>query len=89
MDTAELAELAYQALRLALWISAPVLLASVLAGLVTGVLQAATQVQDAALSFVPRLLAVAVALFLAAPWISESLVTFTTTLWRQMPRLLL
>ena len=88
MDTSQLAQLAADALQLMLWLSAPALLASVLAGLFTGLLQVATQIQDPALSFVPRLLAVAGALFLAAAWMGEKLLTFTGALWLEIPRLL-
>lgn len=88
VDTAQLAHVASEALQLMLWLSAPALLASVLVGLCTGLLQAATQIQDPALSFVPRLLAVAAALFVTAAWMSERLVSFTGALWRDIPRLL-
>ena len=73
-----------QALQLGLWLAAPALLASVAAGLLSGLLQAVTQIQDAALGFVPRLLAAAVALALSATWMSTQLVTFTRQLWQQL-----
>jgi flagellar biosynthetic protein FliQ len=76
-----------QALQLALWLAAPALLASVLAGLATGLLQAATQVQDPALSFVPRLLAVTAALVASGAWMQAKLVAFTAALFRDLPRL--
>ena len=88
VDTPQLAQLAAEALQLMLWLSAPALLASMLAGLCTGLLQAATQIQDPALSFVPRLLAVAAALFFSAAWMGERLLSFTGALWRDIPRLL-
>jgi flagellar biosynthesis protein FliQ len=65
-----------QALGLAFWLSLPALLASALAGALAGAFQGATQVQDPALSFVPRLLAVAGALFLGGAWMSERLLAF-------------
>ena len=88
MDTAQLSHWIAEALQLLLWLSAPALCASVLAGLCTGLLQTATQVQDPALSFVPRLLAVGFALVLASTWMGERLLVFTRTLWREIPRLL-
>jgi flagellar biosynthetic protein FliQ len=76
-----------EALRLGLWLAAPALVASLIAGIVTGLGQAATQVQDAALSFVPRLFAVGLALALSGAWMSAKLVSFTSDLWRQIAAL--
>jgi flagellar biosynthetic protein FliQ len=84
VTAAELSVHVLSALQLALWLSVPVLVASALAGLVTGTLQAATQVQDPALSFVPRLLAVALALSLSGAWMQRELVGFTNTVLAQL-----
>ena len=82
MDLAELGRHVAAALQLALLLSAPALGASVLAGALSGLLQSATQVQDPALAFVPRLLAVTVALVLSGAWMLAKLVAFTSALWR-------
>jgi flagellar biosynthesis protein FliQ len=71
-----LLHLAREALLLALLLSAPPLAAALLAGLVTGLLQAATQVQEPSLSAVPRIAAVLGALVVAGPWIGARLVRF-------------
>jgi flagellar biosynthetic protein FliQ len=84
VTAAELSSQVLTALQLALWLSVPALVASALAGLVTGTLQAATQVQDPALSFVPRLLAVGVALFLSGAWMQRELATFTHVVLAQL-----
>ena len=86
MELAQLGGHVVEALQLVLWLAAPALVASVLAGLVTGVFQAATQVQDPALSFVPRLLAVAAALLVSGAFMQGRLVAFTTALWRELPQ---
>lgn len=65
-----------EALLVALLVSAPPLGAALLVGLLTGVLQAATQVQDPSIAVVPRLAAVLGALALAAPWIGARVVRF-------------
>jgi flagellar biosynthesis protein FliQ len=65
-----------EALLLVLLVSAPPLLAALAAGLLTGVLQAATQVQEPALGVVPRLAAALAALGVAGPWIAARLVRF-------------
>ena len=71
-----LLHLAREALVLSLLVSAPPLLAALLVGLATGLLQAVTQVQDQALGAVPRIAAVLAALVVAGPWIGGRLVRF-------------
>jgi flagellar biosynthesis protein FliQ len=73
-----LSHVAREALLLVLVVSAPPLLAALLVGLATGVLQAATQVQEQALGVVPRLAAVLGALAIAAPWIGARVVRFAS-----------
>lgn len=74
--SAALLHLSREALVLALLLSAPPLLAALLSGLTTGLLQAVTQVQDPALGAVPRIAAVLVALALAGPWMGGRLARF-------------
>jgi type III secretion HrpO family protein len=65
-----------EALLLALLLSAPPLGAALLVGLVTGLLQAATQLQEHALGAVPRIVAVIAALVVTGPWIGARLARF-------------
>jgi type III secretory pathway component EscS len=65
-----------EALVVALLVSAPPLAAALAVGAATGVLQAATQVQEPTIGVVPRLVAVAVALAVAAPWIGARVARF-------------
>jgi type III secretory pathway component EscS len=81
MPVEALGAVVVQALELAFWLSLPALLASAVAGALSGMLQGATQVQDPALGFVPRLLAVAAALVLSAGWMGERLMAFTAQLF--------
>jgi type III secretion protein S len=74
--TGTLLHLSREALVLALLLSAPPLLAALLTGLFTGLLQAVTQVQDQALGAVPRIAAVLGALALAGPWMGGRLARF-------------
>lgn len=74
--TGTLLHLAREALLLALLLSAPPLLAALAVGLVTGLLQAVTQVQEQALGAVPRIAAVLGALVVAGPWIGARLARF-------------
>jgi flagellar biosynthesis protein FliQ len=68
-----------EALLLVVIVSAPALLAALVVGVVGGILQAATQVQDPSLGAVPRLVAVLVALACTGPWISARVVRFALT----------
>ncbi len=71
-----LLQLGREALLVALLVSAPPLAAALVVGAATGVLQAATQVQEPTLGVVPRLAAVLAALALAAPWIGARVARF-------------
>ena len=81
-----LLNLGREALLLVLVVSAPPLLAALATGLVTGILQAATQVQEASLGVAPRLLAVLVALGLAGPWIGARVLRFAGACFELLAR---
>jgi flagellar biosynthetic protein FliQ len=68
-------------------VAAPLLVVSLLVGLVVSVLQAATSLQEFTLSFVPKLIAIALVLVLTLPWMIDTLVAFTTNLLQQIPSL--
>ena len=74
-----------EGLLLALLVSGPPLLASVLVGFLVGVVQAATQIQDQTLAFVPKLLAVALTLLALGPVLGAQLVRFTHALFLAFP----
>ena len=85
MPTHVLLTVAREALLLMVLVSAPPVLASLLAGLVMGLLQAATQVHEPTLSVVPKLAAAALALAVTGPWIALQLSRFTVALLRTLP----
>lgn len=68
-------------------VGAPLLIVSLVVGLIVSILQAATSIQEFTLSFVPKLIALAVVLVLALPWMIDTLVAFTTNLYHQIPTL--
>lgn len=76
MTTDQAVELVRESLLLMLALSLPVLLAGLIIGLVISVLQAVTQVQEQTLSFVPKMLGMALVTVLAAPWIATQLMEF-------------
>ncbi len=62
-----------------LMIVAPILIVAVVVGLVVSIIQSATSIQEQTLSFVPKLIAVALVLVLVSPWMLRNLMQFTTT----------
>jgi flagellar biosynthesis protein FliQ len=67
----------YEAIKVAILLSAPMLLAGMLVGLLVSVFQSATSIHEATLTFVPKMLAVAAALVFFFPWMMQTLVAFT------------
>lgn len=65
-----------QGMEILLAVAAPVLLAALIVGLVVSILQALTQINEATLSFVPKLVAIAATLMLAGPWMLALLVDY-------------
>jgi len=65
----------------------PVLGITLLVGLVVSVVQVVTQIQEMSLSFVPKLVAAAVAVIAFGPWMLRTLCRFTLSLWSQIPSL--
>lgn len=76
MDATQVFTLGQQGLYLLLIVSAPVLLAILLVGLVVSVFQAATQINEQTLSFVPKIVAAVAVLALAGPWMLTTLVEY-------------
>ncbi|MEM6484877.1 MAG: flagellar biosynthesis protein FliQ [Pseudomonadota bacterium] len=76
------------AMWLAVLLSGPLLLSALVVGLLIGVFQAATQIQEMTLSFIPKLLALVVALFVGGPWMISVVVTFSERLYREIPGLI-
>lgn len=77
----------YQALRVALVMAGPLLLVTLLVGLLISIFQAATQINEMTLSFIPKLLAVGAALVLLGPWLITTMVDYIRTLFNGIPGL--
>ncbi len=78
-------EISGEVFKTVLLVSAPVLLVSLVVGLVISLFQAVTQIQEFTLTFVPKVIAVFVTLFLFFPWIARTLMTYTTDLFNKIP----
>jgi flagellar biosynthesis protein FliQ len=75
------------ALVVTLMIAAPLLLTALAVGLLVGVLQAATQINEMTLSFIPKLLSLAAVLVIAGPWMLRTLIDYTRHLIESLPSL--
>jgi flagellar biosynthetic protein FliQ len=78
-------DLIRRAVMLTLMVSAPLLVTAVLVGLVVTLLQAVTQLQEQTLTFLPKVVAMAVVLLLVLPWMLRELVTFLVVAVRTFP----
>ncbi|MBS0611846.1 MAG: flagellar biosynthesis protein FliQ [Proteobacteria bacterium] len=78
-------DLGHQALIVTSMIAAPLLLVALIAGLLIGILQAATQINEATLSFIPKLLMLVLTLLVAGPWMLRVLVDYTHDLYANIP----
>ena len=77
-----------QALWVTMLIASPLLLSALAVGLLVGMFQAATQINEMTLSFIPKLLVLVLALVVAGPWMLGVIVNYTTQLLQQIPALI-
>ncbi|MGH8252931.1 MAG: flagellar biosynthesis protein FliQ [Steroidobacteraceae bacterium] len=75
------------ALEMTMMLAAPLLLVALAVGLLVGIFQAATQINEMTLSFIPKLIAIAVALMVAGPWMLRELIGYTRALIESIPSL--
>ncbi len=76
-----------RALEMTMLLAAPLLLVALAVGLLVGIFQAATQINEMTLSFIPKLIGMAVALMIAGPWMLRELIGYTRTLIESIPSL--
>ena len=81
-------DLAHRMLLVTTMMAAPLLLIALVTGLAIGMLQAATQINEATLSFIPKLLLLVLTLFAVGPWILRVLVDFTRDLYTSIPAMI-
>ncbi len=88
MDTSAVLDIAAEALTIAAKLAAPILVTSLVVGFAISLVQSITQIQEVTLSFVPKAIAVAVALLVTGHWMIEEMVAFTNELFSRIPGLL-
>lgn len=83
MTVDAVAEIAGDALYVIIEVSLPVLLVSLVVGLIISIFQTVTSIQEQTLTFVPKIICVFLALMLLGPWMMQRMIEFTTDLWSQ------
>jgi flagellar biosynthetic protein FliQ len=69
-------------------LAAPLLIPALVVGVLIGMFQAATQINEMTLSFIPKLMVVVVALVVAGPWMLTTLISFTRELYENIPAMI-
>lgn len=85
MDADLAVEIGRQALWVTIMLAAPILLSGLIVGLIIGMIQAATQINEQTLSFVPKLGIMALTLFIASPWMLTVIQDFMMYVMQQVP----
>lgn len=80
--------IASESLTLTALLSAPLLLVTLITGVLVGVLQAATQINEMTLSFIPKLLVLVLTLMIMGPWMLQLITGYTRTLFTNIPGLI-
>lgn len=88
MNDTSVTEMALHAMMLTAKLAAPILLTSMAIGLLIGMIQSATQLQEATITFVPKLFGVGLVLLLSGNWMLNSAVSYTNELFNSLPNLL-
>ncbi|GAA0963595.1 flagellar biosynthesis protein FliQ [Frigoribacterium faeni] len=88
MDSNAVLDLSMQALIITGKLAAPVLITSLVVGFAISLLQSITQIQEVTLSFVPKAVAVGIALLVCGHWMISEMVTFTHVVFDRIPQLL-
>lgn len=76
-----------EAMYVTVLLAAPLLLSALAVGLLIGIFQAATQIQEMTLSFIPKLMVIAIAVVVAGPWMLQVIINFTLRLYSSIPEL--
>ncbi len=87
MNQDTVVSLATQAMMLALKIAGPMLLAGLIIGLLVSIFQAVTSIQEQSLSFIPKIVGVAVLIVVLGPWMLGQLISYAQSLWMSIPQL--
>jgi flagellar biosynthesis protein FliQ len=84
MTPVDVVDIAQQALKVVLFVSGPMLLAGMVVGLVIAIFQAATQINEMTMTFVPKIVTVFVVLVISLPWAIAQLTSFTRAMFERI-----
>lgn len=87
MDSAAVVDLARQALWMTMIISGPLLAVGLIVGLIVGIFQAATSINEQTLSFIPKILTMGLTLAVAGGWMINTMVDYTKSIFTRIPSL--
>lgn len=85
MNTEVFTDITNQAIKISLMIASPMLIGSLLVGILVSLFQAVTQINEQTLSFIPKIIIIVGAMVVFAPWMSDTLVNFTRELILSIP----
>jgi flagellar biosynthetic protein FliQ len=88
MDQDTVVSLATQAMTLAIEIAGPLMLVGLVIGLIVSIFQAVTSIQEQSLSFIPKIVGIAVLIVILGPWMLGQLITYTQNLYLSIPQLI-
>ncbi len=88
MDVTTVVAIGKEAMKITMLLSMPLLIVSLVAGLVVSIFQAVTQIQEMTLTFIPKILATAIALIFLAPWMTKLMVNYVVQLYSSIPMLI-
>lgn len=88
MTPATVMEIGRQAIEVTVFVAAPMLVAALVVGLIISIFQAATQINEATLQFVPKLVVMFLVLLLTGPWMLQYLVDYIQRLFSSIPQLI-
>lgn len=87
MDTQTVISIGREALMVIMMVAGPMLMVGLIIGLIISIFQSVTQINEMTLTFVPKILAVALTLLIFLPWMINTLVDFTTHMFSLIPTL--
>lgn len=87
MENDFVVEVVNQAIKVALMLSAPMLIGALVVGILVSIFQAVTQINEQTLSFIPKVLVIVAALVIFSPWMMETMVSYTQDLFTSIPEI--
>ncbi len=88
MDITTVVAIGKEAMKVTMLLSMPILLVSLIVGLLVSIFQAVTQIQEMTLTFIPKIIATALAMLFLAPWMTKLMVNYVIQLYSSIPAII-